>query len=154
MEDEEGGGDHADDDPTKNQKKNVFLARLSQWWSEEPAKLAGLWAVKGSLTPGKAADFVVWDPEAGVCTFITYEKDVCVYLYNLERATDFVVWDPEAGVCVSVCLCVWVSVCLGVGVDILGYIYTSRASFAATGATIRRKYIHRTHTHTNAHTFI
>eukprot|EP00929_Paragymnodinium_shiwhaense_P047961 TRINITY_DN24320_c0_g1_i2.p1 TRINITY_DN24320_c0_g1~~TRINITY_DN24320_c0_g1_i2.p1 ORF type:complete len:494 (-),score=53.56 TRINITY_DN24320_c0_g1_i2:371-1852(-) len=38
---------------------------LALWWSEEPAKFAGLWQWKGSLEEGKHADFVVWDAGVG-----------------------------------------------------------------------------------------
>ena len=38
------------------------VVRVAQWWSEQPAKLAGLWYSKGSLEAGKDADFTVWRP--------------------------------------------------------------------------------------------
>lgn len=37
---------------------------LARWLASEPAKLAGLSARKGSIAPGRDADFVVFDPEA------------------------------------------------------------------------------------------
>jgi len=39
---------------------------LARWLSHEPAKLAGLAARKGSIAPGRDADFVVFDPDAEV----------------------------------------------------------------------------------------
>lgn len=44
-------------------RRGHSVLELSRWWSENPAKLAGLWAVKGSLEIGKDADYVAWDPE-------------------------------------------------------------------------------------------
>jgi len=38
--------------------------RLGEWMSGAPARLAGLSARKGSLTPGADADLVVFDPDA------------------------------------------------------------------------------------------
>ena len=37
---------------------------LARWLSQEPAKLAGLAASKGSIARGRDADFVLFDPEA------------------------------------------------------------------------------------------
>lgn len=44
----------------------VELARMAEWMSEAPARLAGLGATKGKLAAGFDADIVVWDPEAGL----------------------------------------------------------------------------------------
>ncbi|KAL3519737.1 hypothetical protein ACH5RR_017886 [Cinchona calisaya] len=45
------------------QKYGITLAQLASWWSEKPAKLAGL-SLKGAISIGYQADFVVWEPEA------------------------------------------------------------------------------------------
>ncbi|KAK9811373.1 hypothetical protein WJX72_002753 [[Myrmecia] bisecta] len=45
-------------------KHGIAPAFLAKWWSESPAKWAGLSARKGQLSAGLDADFVVWDPEA------------------------------------------------------------------------------------------
>ncbi|XP_047328418.1 allantoinase [Impatiens glandulifera] len=47
---------------TYGRKYGVALEQLVSWWSETPAKLAGL-DLKGSIAVGKHADLVVWDPE-------------------------------------------------------------------------------------------
>lgn len=44
------------------QKYGITLAQLASWWSEKPAKLAGL-SYKGAISIGYEADFVVWEPE-------------------------------------------------------------------------------------------
>jgi allantoinase len=36
---------------------------LSRWLARAPAELAGLHDRKGSIAPGRDADFVVWDPD-------------------------------------------------------------------------------------------
>lgn len=40
----------------------VTLEHLASWWSEKPAKLAGLMH-KGTISVGNQADFVIWNPE-------------------------------------------------------------------------------------------
>jgi allantoinase len=44
--------------------RGVAPARLAEWMSAAPARLAGLQQRKGALVPGFDADIVVWDPEA------------------------------------------------------------------------------------------
>ncbi len=44
-------------------KGRISLARMSQVWSEGPARLAGLYPRKGSLAVGSDADIVIFDPE-------------------------------------------------------------------------------------------
>lgn len=44
-------------------KYGITLEQLASWWSEKPAKLAGLTS-KGTIEVGKQADFVVWDPDS------------------------------------------------------------------------------------------
>ncbi len=43
--------------------RGVDLASLTRMLSTAPAHLAGLSGLKGSIEPGKDADFVVWDPD-------------------------------------------------------------------------------------------
>ncbi|KAF9590492.1 hypothetical protein IFM89_035465 [Coptis chinensis] len=42
-------------------KYGITLNQLASWWSERPAKLAGL-DLKGAITSGNHADLVVWEP--------------------------------------------------------------------------------------------
>ena len=44
--------------------RGVPIARIAQWLSTAPARLADLQGRKGSLEAGKDADLVVWDPDA------------------------------------------------------------------------------------------
>lgn len=44
-------------------KYGVTLEQLALWWSERPAKIAGL-KLKGAIASGNLADIVVWDPSA------------------------------------------------------------------------------------------
>jgi allantoinase len=48
---------------TAARARGVSFARLSEWLSAAPARLAGIAGRKGKLTPGADADFVVWNPE-------------------------------------------------------------------------------------------
>ncbi|XP_052203677.1 allantoinase [Diospyros lotus] len=43
-------------------KYGITLEQLASWWSEKPAKLAGLDS-KGAIAIGNHADIVVWEPE-------------------------------------------------------------------------------------------
>jgi allantoinase len=44
--------------------RGVPIARVAQWLSAAPARLADLHGRKGSIEAGKDADLVVWDPDA------------------------------------------------------------------------------------------
>jgi allantoinase len=44
--------------------RGVPIERVAQWLCAAPARLAGLGSRKGSITAGKDADLVIWDPEA------------------------------------------------------------------------------------------
>jgi allantoinase len=44
--------------------RGLSLRQLAQWMAAAPAQMAGLDARVGSITPGKHANFVVFDPEA------------------------------------------------------------------------------------------
>jgi allantoinase len=45
-------------------ERGIPAERLADWMSAAPARLAGLESVKGRIAAGRAADLVVWDPEA------------------------------------------------------------------------------------------
>ncbi|KAL1530737.1 hypothetical protein AB1Y20_001636 [Prymnesium parvum] len=49
---------------TPARARGVTPLELARWWSERPARLAGLHARKGSIEVGKDADLVVWEPDA------------------------------------------------------------------------------------------
>lgn len=48
---------------TFGRKHDISISQLAELWSRKPAELASLHN-KGSISVGKDADFVVWDPEA------------------------------------------------------------------------------------------
>lgn len=48
---------------TECRRRGVAIDVLARWLSEEPADLGGL-SNKGSLTPGRDADIVIWNPDA------------------------------------------------------------------------------------------
>jgi allantoinase len=45
--------------------RGFSLVHLSRWLCEAPARLAGLAHKKGKIAPGRDADLVIWNPEAG-----------------------------------------------------------------------------------------
>jgi len=49
---------------TGARSRGIEPARMAEWMSAAPARLAGLDATKGQLAAGFDADIVVWDPEA------------------------------------------------------------------------------------------
>ncbi|HVF67336.1 MAG TPA: amidohydrolase family protein, partial [Pyrinomonadaceae bacterium] len=49
---------------TEAERRGHTFRDLARWLASEPAKLAGLAARKGSISLGRDADFVVFDPEA------------------------------------------------------------------------------------------
>jgi allantoinase len=44
--------------------RGIPVERLAEWMSAAPARLAGLDGNRGAIAAGRAADLVVWDPEA------------------------------------------------------------------------------------------
>jgi len=50
---------------TEAKSRNFSLTHLSRWLCEAPARLAGLSHQKGSIAPGRDADLVIWNPDAG-----------------------------------------------------------------------------------------
>jgi allantoinase len=50
---------------TEAKSRGFSLAHLSRWLCEVPARLGGLAHKKGSIAPGRDADLVIWNPEAG-----------------------------------------------------------------------------------------
>jgi len=50
------------------------LHNVSRWLSEGPAKLAGLWATKGSIEVGKDADLVIWAPHERAETVAVFHR--------------------------------------------------------------------------------
>ena len=49
---------------TEARRRGHDLRDLARWLSREPARLAGLFGRKGAITPGRDADFLVFDPDA------------------------------------------------------------------------------------------
>ena len=49
---------------TEARRRGFALEDLARWLAQEPARLAGLDLRKGSIAPGRDADFVIFDPEA------------------------------------------------------------------------------------------
>jgi allantoinase len=50
---------------TEAKRRGFSLTHLSKWLCEAPARLAGLTHQKGTIAPGRDADLVIWNPEAG-----------------------------------------------------------------------------------------
>jgi allantoinase len=48
---------------TEMYHRQIPIERIAQWMAASPARLAGLWGKKGSLTACADADFVVFDPD-------------------------------------------------------------------------------------------
>jgi len=48
---------------TEARRRGHDLRDLARWLSREPARLAGLFGRKGAITPGRDADFCIFDPE-------------------------------------------------------------------------------------------
>lgn len=48
---------------TEARRRGASLDMMSRWLSQAPARFAGLAGNKGAITPGAAADLVVWDPD-------------------------------------------------------------------------------------------
>jgi allantoinase len=49
---------------TEARRRGHTLTDLARWLSREPARLAGLLRRKGSITVGRDADLVIFDPDA------------------------------------------------------------------------------------------
>lgn len=50
---------------TEAKRRGFSLVDLAKWLCETPANLAGLARQKGTIAPGRDADLVIWNPEAG-----------------------------------------------------------------------------------------
>jgi allantoinase len=50
---------------TEAKRRDFSLTHLARWFCEAPARLAGLTSQKGAIAPGRDADLVIWNPEAG-----------------------------------------------------------------------------------------
>ena len=63
--------------------KNEYLQLLSLMMCERPASLLGIQERKGSLSEGKQADFLIFDPDSSELIssqdIYSRHKDVCIY---------------------------------------------------------------------------
>jgi allantoinase len=50
---------------TEAKRRGFSLTHLVKWLCDAPARLAGLDLRKGAIAPGRDADLVIWNPEAG-----------------------------------------------------------------------------------------
>ena len=50
---------------TEAKRRGFSLSHLAKWLCEAPARLAGLHHQKGVIAPGRDADLVIWNPDAG-----------------------------------------------------------------------------------------
>lgn len=50
---------------TEAKRRGFSLTHLARWLCEAPARLAGLDRQKGTIAPGRDADLVIWNPDAG-----------------------------------------------------------------------------------------
>src|SRR5260221_5379879 len=50
---------------TEAKLRGFSLIHLARWLCEAPARLAGLDQQKGAIAPGRDADLVIWNPDAG-----------------------------------------------------------------------------------------
>eukprot|EP00121_Abeoforma_whisleri_P000734 Awhi_evm1s650 len=55
-------------------RRNLKVQRLLSNWAEEPARLSGLFHIKGTLQRGKQADLVIWNPEGQTKTTKTFHR--------------------------------------------------------------------------------
>jgi allantoinase len=51
-----------------------YIIRLFKWLSERPARILGIEGIRGSIAPGKLADFVIWDPRRTYKCTHTYSR--------------------------------------------------------------------------------
>jgi allantoinase len=49
---------------TEARARGASIEDIARWMSARPARMAGLADRKGSISPGKDADFAIWDPDA------------------------------------------------------------------------------------------
>src|SRR5262249_3415883 len=67
---------------TEARTRGFTLTDVATWMARNPADLVGLSDRKGMIAPGRAADFVVFEPEA---TFAVYPA----HLHHRHRATPY-----------------------------------------------------------------